>query len=133
MRTIILPTLLFISYCGFSQTEHKTSSIDFVEALDGYKAEALFYYQNNWQVLREMALEKGYIQAYQFMEVPYSKEMPYHFMLITTYANKEQYDKREANFEKLIKARGELRLKNDKKPNEFRKVLYGTDEVKHWN
>ena len=52
-------------------------------------------------------------------------------MLITTYANDSQYEAREANFGKLIDARGGIRLLNEKKPEEFRKVIFYKDPASH--
>ncbi len=93
--------------------------------------ETRFYYKNNWKQLRIQALEKNYISSYQLLEVEPTADWPVSFVLITTYGNKEQYDKREDNFGKLIEARGDLRLLNDKKPGEFRKFFYGEDSAKN--
>ena len=133
MRSLILLIFLGIATLCYSQQNDKISTIDFVQILNENKAEATFYYQHNWKVLREMALEKDYIDSYQLLETPYSEEAPFHLMLITTYDSQEQYDLREDHFGELIKEKGELQLMNEKKPGEFRKTLFGKDLVKHWD
>jgi len=133
MRIIFLFIALNISSFCYGQQDGKISTIDFVQVLNDNKAEVVFYYQNNWKQLREMALKKGFIDSYQFLETQASEAEPFHFMLITTYQNKEQYDLSEPHFEELIEQRGSLKLMNDKKPNEFRKILFSKDLVKHLN
>ncbi len=80
-----------------------------------------------------MALKKGYIESFQILETPYSEEAPFHIILITTFKNKEEYDNREKGYNELIKEKGALELMNDKKPDEFRKVLFKKRIVKHLN
>ncbi len=125
--------LTFVSLFGYAQQDSSISTIDFVEILDNNTKEAHFYYQNNWKVLREMALEKGYIHSFQVLQTPFSEEAPFHMMLITTYANQEQYDTREDHFRELIKEYGALKLLNEKKPNAFRKTIFGKDGVRRWD
>lgn len=133
LKVLLLFSFLFISIHVRAQIDDRVSSIDFVQAINGNKIEALFYYQNNWKILREMAVKKGYIHSFQLLETPATEEAPYDLMLITTYSNMEQYEKREEFFAELIKEKGALKLMNDKQSNEFRKVLYGKDLVRHWN
>lgn len=132
MKKLIVLFFVLITALGFSQTE-KISMIDYVQVLNNNKAEALFYYQNNWEQLRIKAIEKGYIDSYQLLETQPTKEAPYSFMLITTYKSKLQYHASEANFNMLIEASEGLKLMNDKKPRDFRKVILHNDAVKHLN
>jgi hypothetical protein len=120
---------LFLLFCvhTFAQKNTKISTIDFVQVLNRNKKEVIFYYQNNWEVLRKMAVQKNYIDSYQFLETSPTKEAPFSFMLITTYKNQKQFAKREKHFQELIKAKGALKLLNNKKPGEFRKVIFGKD------
>ncbi|WP_299524752.1 hypothetical protein [Winogradskyella sp.] len=78
-----------------------------------------------------MAVEKGYIDSFELLQTTYSKETPFHLVLVTTYTNKAQYDQREKHFSKLIKAKGGLKLLNDKQPSEFRKSVFGVEGAKH--
>ena len=101
MKKLILLFFVLLTALGFSQTE-RISMIDYVQVLNNNKAEALFYYQNNWEQLRIKAIEKGYIDSYQLLETQPTEETPYSFMLITTYKSKLQYHASEANFNMLI-------------------------------
>ena len=127
--------LLIISwlFCvlSFSQTNEKLTTIETVEILNNNKAEAIYYFQNNWKVLRVMAVEKGYIDSFQLLQTPYSEETPFHIVLVTTYTSKAQYDKREEHFSELIKAKGGLKLLNDKQPSEFRTSVFSVSAAKH--
>lgn len=124
MRTIVLVTLLTTITLAQAQENHQISTMDFVQVLNGNKAEALFYYENNWKVLRDQALKKDYIASYQLLETPISENEPFELILITTYANQKEYELAEARFETLIADKGPLQLMNSKKPGEFRKVLF---------
>ena len=130
MKKLVILSILFCCYFhSFSQNKHKLSSIDFVEVMNNNHAETLFYYQNNWKALHKSALKKGYIESYNLLEIEPSEATPYHFILITTYGNKEQYDNRENHFQELIKASGGLKLLNDKEPADFRNIIHGQDPV----
>ncbi len=133
MTIKLLFALLFISSVSYGQKDIRISSVSFVEILNDNRAEALFYFQNNWKVLRDMAISKKHIESYQFMEVPTTDENSFDLILITTYENKEQYELREKNFKELIDKKGERKLMNDKKPEEFRKTLFTRVTLNHWN
>ncbi|WP_298904654.1 hypothetical protein [uncultured Psychroserpens sp.] len=131
MKYYILIVLLSINFIH-AQQEQKMSSMDFVQIQNDHVDEVMHYYNNNWKVLRIEAIEKGYIDSFQILENVYSEEAPFHLILITTYKNKMQFDHREKHFRELIDAKGPLNLLNNKKPAEFRKILFGTD-AKHLN
>ncbi|TJY36434.1 hypothetical protein [Pontimicrobium aquaticum] len=133
MRTLFLFIALIIGSQTFGQIDDRISTIEFVEVLNNNKKEALYYFQNNWKVLRVKAMKKNYIHSYQLLETQKSDEAPFQLMLVTTYLNKVQYDQREDHFQELIKESGGLKLLNDKKPTEFRKSLFSKDMVRHWN
>jgi len=125
--------LLFLIaiHVSYAQESERISTVDFVQIVDGNREEAMFYYHNNWKVLRLVAMERKYITSFEIMETPYSEEAPFHLMLITTYKDKAQYEKREKHFQELIKEKGKLNLLNDKKPAEFRKNLFHKENVIH--
>lgn len=133
MKNLFLLIALTISSISFGQVDDRITTIEFVQVVDNNKEEALFYFQNNWKVLRKMAIKKDYIHSYQLLETPKNDAEPFQIMLITTYKNKTQYDLREDHFQELIKEKGGLKLLNDKKPAEFRKSLFSKDMVRHWN
>ncbi len=132
MRTILFLTFATCFLIGYGQKDVKITTVDFVQILDDNDREAMFYYQNNWKVLREMALEKEYIHSYQLLKVSPSEAAPFHIMLTTTYKDEEQYSLREDHFTALIKERGPLKLLNRKTPKEFRKILFSKEKVSHW-
>ncbi|MCK0110322.1 hypothetical protein MWU58_13550 [Flavobacteriaceae bacterium S0825] len=133
MKHFILIIALFLSSLSFAQVDDRLTTIEFVEVVNNNKAEALFYFQNNWKVLRDKAIKKNYIHSYQLLETPASDDASFQIMLLTTYQNKTQYDQREEHFQELIKESGGLKLLNNKKPVEFRKSLFSKDMVRHWN
>jgi hypothetical protein len=108
--------ILLASTVTLGQSNNKISTIEMVKIKNGNKAEALYYFEHNWKVLREMAVEKGYIDSYQLL---YEKR-EFDLLLITTFTDQKQYDKREDHFAELIQKAGSLKLLNDKKPTEFR-------------
>ena len=127
-------TFLFsILFCSisFAQKNTKISTIDFVQVLNNNKKEVVFYYKNNWEILRKTAIKKSYINSYQLLETVPTKDALFSFILITTYKNKSQFELREKHFEELIKAKGKLKLLNNKKPGEFRKTIFGKDVYHH--
>lgn len=122
---------MMLGLTTYAQEETRISSIDFVQVLNDNHEEALYYYENNWRWLRELAVEKGYILDYEFYNVERTEETPYDLILITVYGNKSQSDAREQNFAELIELKGELRLLNEKQPGVFRKLLKGHDKAVH--
>ena len=132
MRFILALFILSFTSLSYGQLDQRISTMDFVQVLNNNKKEVTYYYQNNWKVLRDMAIKKGYIESYQVLETPFSEEQPFEIILITTYANKEQYDQREDHFQELIKEKGSLDLMNEKKPGDFRKTLFNREMVRHW-
>lgn len=117
-------------YLGNCQNTRITS-VDFVQVLNDNIEETIYYYQNNWKVLRELAIKDDYIRSFEFLQTEWTEEQPFHFMLITTYANEEQFEKREENFDKLFEKLDGRKLLNNKQPREFRKILFSKEKSKH--
>ncbi|WP_303317754.1 hypothetical protein Q4Q34_17725 [Flavivirga abyssicola] len=132
MRVTIFFIFLATYTISYGQKNDKISTIDFVQILNDNKEEAVYYYQNNWKVLRNMAIDKKYIHSFQILETQANEDAPFHLMLITTYLNEAQYKLREDHFSELIKEKGELKLLNDKKPGAFRKTLFSKERTLHW-
>ncbi|WP_394970535.1 hypothetical protein [uncultured Croceitalea sp.] len=132
MGKVLLFTIL-LSFCSFAQGQQndKISTIEFVQIVNSNKEEAIFYFQNNWGILRKMAVERNYIHSYELLETPVSEKGPFQLMLMTTYLNEKQYKLREEHFEALINEKGSLKLLNDKKPSEFRKSLFSKTSIHH--
>lgn len=130
MNILALACLLSLSLSGYSQSS-KVSTIDFVQIQNNNREEAIYYYENNWLELRKMALKKSFIDSYEIIEVDFSDDAPFHLILKTTYSNIEEHSKAEERFSKLIEEKGALKLLNDKKPGEFRKVIFNKRDGKH--
>lgn len=79
----------------------------------------------------KMAIERGYIDSYEILETESTEEAPFHLILKTTYPNQNAFDQAEQRFQELIKEKGALQLLNDKKPGEFRKVLFSKADARH--
>jgi len=125
LRNVFLGSILVLAFLKEVRSQTITS-IDFVQIVNGHRAEAIYFYDNNWKVYREEALKKGYIRSYQLLEVQPDSLSNYQLMLLTEYHDQTVYDRREENFQKIIK---ELRpdgakLLNELKPDLFRKVVY---------
>lgn len=124
MKTSLLTLFLFISSLSFAQ---EVSTMDFVKTVDGNHEELIYYYENNWKVLRDIALEKGFIESYELMTTMEGSDSGFDVILVTTYKNEEEYNKAEERFQVIIEEvqkNGGLKLLNDLKPAEFRKVEF---------
>ena len=133
MKQITCITIACLSLINYAQNNEKLSTIDYVEVLNDYNEEALYYYKNNWEQLRKIAKTMAYIDSYLFLEVQPEEATNYNFILITTYSNKKQYNASETNFRKIIDAASGLKLLNDLKPSEFRRVVSHKSYIKHQN
>jgi hypothetical protein len=122
MNRFILIVLLFVVTIARSQTQRTISVIDFVKIKSGKQLEAMFFYENNWKMYREIALEKGYINTYQLLATVPDTTRGFDLMLITEYADSVQLKLSEARFQQIIKStrpNGPVLL-NNVKPNDFR-------------
>ncbi|MBX2826806.1 MAG: hypothetical protein KTR22_01505 [Flavobacteriaceae bacterium] len=136
MKKHLLTLALLVSFTTvLAQSENKEIvTVNFVEVIDNQLDETLYYYENNWLQLRKQALKDNAIADYELLLSMPEKDQPRYITLITSYADKAQYDNREAYFGKLIEERGERKLLNEKQPKEFRKVTLGADmKRKFWN
>ncbi len=111
--------------CGLTlmaQTSKPVVLMDFVKIKEGKKAEAMYFYENNWKLYREAAMKKKIIESYQLVESVPDSLNNFDLILITVYSDSIQYTKSEANFApvlKEIRPNGPAWL-NDLKPAEFR-------------
>lgn len=99
--------------------------VEFVKVVNGNRDEARYYYENNWRVYREAAVKRGIIESFDYVEIA-NKDAEYDIILITRYANEEQYKNSEKAFEPILKElrpKGPL-LRGTLKPDAFRKVVY---------
>lgn len=126
MRFTICCCLAALSLHATAQKSGEVILMDFVKITEGRKAEAMFFYENNWKVYREAALKQKIIKAYELLETRPDTLNNFDLVLITIYEDTAQYAKSEANFAPILK---QLRpqgpvLLNDFKPNDFRKNIF---------
>ena len=84
-QSIVIGLLMGVLIWGNAQESKKISTIDFVQIIGNNKDEVLYYYQNNWKVLREMAIANNYIQSFDVLETAFSDDAPFQLILITTF------------------------------------------------
>jgi hypothetical protein len=87
MFKIALVALLFAALIGCLQAQPSIQVIDFVKIINGKQREAMFFYENNWKVYREIAKEKGFIKSWQLLAAPADTITNFDIMLITEYAD----------------------------------------------
>lgn len=98
---------------------------EFVKVVGGNRDEARYFYENNWRVYRETAVKRGIIDSFEYIETA-SKDAAFDIILITRYANEEQYRNSEKAFEPILKElrpKGPL-LKGTIPPDAFRQVVH---------
>lgn len=129
MKRNTIFAFLALSFCVKVWAQNSISRIDFVKVKDGLWKEAIYYYEHNWKVYRDIALEKGYIKSYKILKVLPDSVQRFDIMLITEYKDKEQELKSEERFAEIIRKAtpNGPALLNDIKPNLFRENLFLTE------
>lgn len=128
MIKLSLALILLFSFPCFAQTG-TVSVMDFVKIKNNRMAETLYYYENNWKLYRDIALEKNYIVSYKLVRTTADSLANFDLVLITEYADSTQFKLGEERFGKIIKAvrpNGPVRL-NDIMPNDFRKNVFAKE------
>ena len=118
--------VILIACCVTVYAQSSITKIDFVKIKEGKKTESLYFYENNWKVYRDIALQKGYIKSYQLLLTVADSLSNFDLMLITEYADSAQEKLSEERFQQIIKETrpNGPKLSNNLKPNEFRQNLY---------
>ncbi len=113
-----------IANISFGQSSITT--IDFVKIKHNKRAEALYFYENNWKVFRDIALKNDFIKSYKLLTTVADSAANFDLMLITEYADSTQYKLNEERFQQIIKATRPdgLKLLNELKPNDFRQIVF---------
>jgi hypothetical protein len=126
MRNLLFITLLFFMNISSGQCQTMVSIIDFVKVKNDKHQEALYYYENNWKVFRDIALAKGYIKSYRLLSTKADSMSNFDLILMTEYADSTQYKLSEERFQKIIKEASPngLKLLNELKPNDFRQNVF---------
>jgi hypothetical protein len=121
--------LLFLLFClvaAISVGAQTVLVMDFVKVKNDKYAEALFFYENNWKMYRDIALQKRFISAYRLEKTTADSAAPFDLLLITEYPDSAMYRKSEENFRDILattRPNGPVLL-NDLKPADFRQNVF---------
>jgi len=99
--------------------------IEYVEILNNNRDEAIHFYENNWKVFREKALEMKYISSFNMHILNEEGESDVDILLITEFANQKEFALSEARFQDIIKSmrpKGPVLL-NEHKADTFRRSV----------
>ncbi|MGE0589882.1 MAG: hypothetical protein AB7O48_14995 [Cyclobacteriaceae bacterium] len=121
MRILFTLSFILITSGLFAQT--KLMLVDVIRINREHKAEATYYFENNWKLFRDEAVKQGVITGYQFYETDNDGQLE--FVLITEFKDEEQYANVEANFDPILKKLrpdGPVML-NEVKPAVFRETI----------
>lgn len=100
------------------------STVDFVKIKNGNRAEAIYYYENNWLKHRIEAFRTGVIESFELL-ISDDPNSEIDILLITTYRDSAQFERRETNFQAVMSANqpNGRRLLNDIQPEDFREIV----------
>lgn len=121
MRLLLFFFLLF----GLPALGQSVSVWELVQVKAGFKAEALYFYEHNWKLYREIALKKGFIQSYRLEQTADDSAGSCELLLITEYKDSTDYRQSETNFRGIlatVRPDGPV-LMNKFRPEEFRKTV----------
>jgi len=124
-RIFYIVVTIVSSTMSMAQPSHPIIIMDVVEVPVARREEAIYYFENNWKLFREVAMEKGLIRSYRMMEVDHENSDHLELILTTEFSNDTQFEQVEENFEPIMKAvrpNGPILL-NEIKPGEFRKLV----------
>jgi hypothetical protein len=132
-------SLLFANIL-FAQTKTTIATIDFVKIKNNKQQEALYYYENNWKLYRDIALTRGYIKSYKLLTTSADTTANFDLILITEYTGSIQFKQSEERFQQIIKETRPdgPKLLNGLQPADIRQnlffkqaeTLFGTDKTK---
>ena len=116
---------LFFLGSSFQQKERPVSVTDFVKIKNNHRSEAVYYYENNWLVYREMAKKKNQIRSYQIIQTSPDSNFNFDLILTTVYRDSAQFKAGESNFAAIIKETRPdgPKLLDSLKPGDFRQLV----------
>ena len=99
--------------------------IEYVKILDNKRDEAIHFYENNWKVFRQKALEMNFISSFDLLILNGDDESDFDILLITEFANQEEFALSEPRFQDIIKTTrpNGPTLLNQLKPDSFRQSI----------
>jgi hypothetical protein len=126
MKRLLLTILTIAPALSFGQIDKSISIMDFVQIKNGKRAETIFFYENNWKIYRDIAIERRLIKSYKLLATTKDSTTNFDLILITEYRDSLQFKASEDNFQKIIKETRPTgpKLLNDLKPNDFRQNVF---------
>jgi hypothetical protein len=118
--------LLFLVSGSFGAKAQRVSVIDFVKIKNNKQAEALYYYQQNWKLYRDIALKNKFITSYKLLKTNADSTGNFDLLLLTEYPDSVALSQGEVRFTQIIKENrpnGPLLL-NTLKPADFRQNMF---------
>lgn len=114
---------VFMSFSGTSQT---ITVMDFVQVKENRRAEAIYFYEHNWKLYRDIALKKGFILSYRLEEVVSDSAGSFNLVLITEYRDSSYFQNSETNFREILSTArpNDPLLLNELQPADFRTSLF---------
>lgn len=94
------------------KTENSIFTVDFAKAKEGEYENYLEFLRQNWVRARIAAKKKNYIKSFQLLVLPKVEVNNWHFILITEYGTKKQFDEMEKNFAEIFKKQGVKLIKS---------------------
>lgn len=141
MRNLLLVASLLFANILFAQTKTTIATIDFVKIKNNKQQEALYYYENNWKLYGDIALNNGNIKSYKLLTTSADTTANFDLILITEYTDSIQFKQSEERFQQIIKATRPdgPKLLNELQPADIRQnlffkqaeTLFGTDKTKN--
>jgi hypothetical protein len=116
----ILSSLLAVQVSSQSGTSVWT--VDAIKTNEGEQANALQFFEQNWARARQTLKEKGFIRSYRVLTVKPDKSLTWDVMLITEYADRDAFDKREEIFAEVFKVQKTI-LINGKSGRDMSKII----------
>lgn len=126
MKNLLFALLLAGPLWSLAQSPRSISVLDFVAIKDNKWAEALYFYEHNWKVYRDIALKRGFIESYQILMTTRDSVDHFDLVLVTQYQDSTQFTASEENFQKIIRETrpNGPRLLNSVRPGDFRTNLF---------
>lgn len=121
----IIVLLLFPAFL-VAQAQTAVSVTDFVSVKNQRHKEVLYYYENNWKLYRDVALDKGFIKSYKLLTTQADSTANFDLILMTEYADSTQFSLSEGRFQQIIKDTRPSgpKLLNEWQPNDFRQNVF---------
>ena len=126
MQRLFIFLSFFLIKTAAAQQSGPVVLMDFVKFKDGKKAEAVYFYENNWKLYRDIAVKKNVIKSYELMKVAPDSLNNFDLILITSYRDSLQLLESEENFRPIVnEARPNApALLNHLKPAAFRQNVF---------